>query len=363
MKRFFGFAILGLLICMAPRLNGYQLFPDPPDPPGPPHPKWGGGATGTSSGGDIDWLFDAAGTPDMAGGPATKDGEWTVLIGCLQDWETATDGNLDLRYVGTTSAAIITGDGNHIARWEDSSFPSFPVGGPLPGGVIGICTFDYTGAVMEDADVEFNGVGFDWSDPVLMKKVALHEFGHAFGFAHESTEGPVPVSAGGWPISIMYPSVTNRTDLGADDITGAVFLYGSGGGTDGIDELAVPPEPPYTRSLPRTYPPPAEQPPATDGSWKVGQRSRHSQSNNDDDNDGKGLTRLKNKYCVVATAACGSEDVSRVDKLRAMRDRSLRSTRSGSSAVSTYENAAAPVAQVVKQSEVLRALVRGALSR
>lgn len=355
MKRFFGISTLAVILTMAPGLSGYVLYDTPP-------PKWGGGAAGTSSGGDIDWMFDAAGTPDMAGGPATKDGEWTLLIACLQDWESATSGNLDLRYVGTTSAAIVTGDANHIARWEYTSFPSF--GGSVPSGVIGICTFDYTLSVMNDADVEFNGPGFDWSIASNIRKVALHEFGHAFGFAHETdTVGGVPISAGGVPISIMYPSVGSLSDLQPDDVSGAVFLYGSGGGTDGIDELAVPPEPPYTRSLPRTYPPPAEQPPATDGSWKVGQRSHHSQSNNDDDNDGKGLTRLKNKYCVVATAACGSEDVSRVDKLRAMRDRSLRSTPSGSNAVSTYENAAAPVAQVVKQSEVLRALVRGALSR
>ena len=73
--------------------------------------------------------------------------------------------------------------------------------------------------------------------------------------------------------------------------------------------------------------------------------------------------RYKDKYCVVATAACGSENASRVDALRAMRDRSLRGTAVGASAVGTYENAAAPLAQVVKKSEVLRALVRGALSR
>lgn len=352
MKRFFGFATLSAVLSMAPGLSGYQFYDTPP-------PKWGGGSAGTSSGGNIDWLFDAAGTPDMAGGPLTADGEYTILIGCLQDWESATAGNLDLRYIGTTSAAISTGDGNHIARWEDVSFPSFPTG-PLPGGVIGICTFDYTGSFMNDADVEFNGVGFTWSDPVLMKKVALHEFGHAFAFAHESaTVGGVPISAGGVPVSIMYPSVSSVTDLTTDDQAGAVALYGTGTGTDGIVETAPPPPPP-----PFSHPPRRSDPVDPSGTRSPNFKSDNDETYSSDSEDyGRGLRRYKNKYCVVATAASGSENASRVDALRALRDRSLQATRTGARVIGTYESTAAPLAQVVKQSEVLRALVRGALSR
>ncbi len=352
MKRFIGFSTLAAVLSMAPGLSGYQFYDTPP-------PKWGGGAAGTPSG-DITWLFDSAGTPDMAGGdPVLLDGEFAVLIGCLQDWESATNGNLDLHYIGTTSAAIVTGDGNHIARWEDVAFPSFPTG-PLPGGVIGICTFDYTGSSMTDADVEFNGVGFTWSDAVLMKKVALHEFGHAIAFAHESaTVGGVPISAGGVPVSIMYPSVSGVTDLTTDDEAGAVALYGFGTGSDGIVEGGPPPPPPPFSHPPRR-PDPVDPSSTRSPNFKS---SNHNSSSDDDDDYGHGIRRYKNKYCVVATAASGSENASRVDALRAMRDRSLQATQTGASVIGTYENAAAPVAQVVKQSEVLRALVRGALSR
>ncbi|MCC6739004.1 MAG: fibronectin type III domain-containing protein [Planctomycetia bacterium] len=69
------------------------------------------------------------------------------------------------------------------------------------------------------------------------------------------------------------------------------------------------------------------------------------------------------KYCIVATASYGSEDVSRVDVLRAMRDRVLRPTPTGARAVATYENAAAPVAREIGKSEVLRALAREWIGR
>lgn len=64
------------------------------------------------------------------------------------------------------------------------------------------------------------------------------------------------------------------------------------------------------------------------------------------------------RYCIVATASYGSEDASRVDALRAMRDRVLRPSPTGARVVATYENAAAPVAREIGKSEVLRALAR-----
>ncbi|NUN51000.1 MAG: hypothetical protein HUU15_19515 [Candidatus Brocadiae bacterium] len=83
----------------------------------------------------------------------------------------------------------------------------------------------------------------------------------------------------------------------------------------------------------------------------------------DDDDDGSWLRRKRRKYCIVATAAHGSGDAARVDQIRALRDRALLGTESGGAFVGTYENAAAPVAQVIAGSDVLRALVREALGR
>lgn len=69
------------------------------------------------------------------------------------------------------------------------------------------------------------------------------------------------------------------------------------------------------------------------------------------------------RYCVVSTAAFGSDGDGRVEELRLLRDRVLRGSGAGAAAVGTYENAAAGVARRVGRSEVLKALVRFGLPR
>jgi len=283
-------------------------------------PKWGGGTMPSTSGGDIDWLFDAAGTPDMAGGPATQDGEYSILISCLLEWEDATGGNLDLQYIGTTTAIPVSGDTTHIVKWEETTWT-------WGASAVGITVYTYTGSTMLDADVYLNGVDYTWSSATVTRQVSLHELGHAMGLGHSADS-----------TAIMYPVVGASTTLQPDDLAGIRALYGLGGGGDGVT----------------TAPPP---PPSSD--------NNSSTSSDDDDHKRGGVRgvydRYKKKYCVVATAAFGSPDASRIEALRAMRDRSLRATESGDRFVSLYENAAAPGAQVVKRSEVLRALVRRAL--
>ena len=100
-------SLLALTLC-SPRADGYVTYGSPP-------PNWGGGIAPASSGGDVNWVFNEVGTPDMAGGPLTQDGEFTTLIACLLEWEDATGGNLDLQYTGTTTVGMVTGDGLHVA--------------------------------------------------------------------------------------------------------------------------------------------------------------------------------------------------------------------------------------------------------
>jgi len=313
--------------------------------------KWGGGALGTTSGGDVNWMFHEAGTPDMAGGPLTSDGEYSVLVSCLLEWEDATGGNLDLQYTGTTTLTPVTGDTNHIAYWMES-------GWTWGSSAIGLCSFDYSGTTMNDADVFFNGQNFTWTDSTLMRKVALHEFGHAIGLGHETTNP-----------AIMQPVVGSSSTLLADDIAGARALYGLGGGGDGVTAVPPPPPPPPD---PNPGPDPGgfegtpTPPPSGGGGGGGGSSSSQGVDWSDDGPHREGgvvgfYRHYRNKYCIVATAAFGSPDASRINILRDMRDRSLRATESGGRFVSLYENAAAPGAQVVKKSEVLRALVRRVL--
>jgi hypothetical protein len=276
----------------------------------------------------------------------------------MNDWEVATGGNLDMQYAGTTASGVNPGTAPNRIAWEESD--------SLGSGVLGVCYTDWNGITLAltDADIEFNGFNFTWDDESLIRRVALHELGHAVGMGHE----PPP------PVAIMNPSLASATELQPDDITGITTLYGLGAGTgDGVFPLPPPPPPPPPP------PAPAPIPRATGGDGgTVGGGGGPSSGGSDDDDDnvavedddedyGGGLSgnyrKYKAKYCIVATASFGSHDATRVSALRTLRDRSLRQTAAGARAVSLYERSAAPVAQVVGESQTLRAFFRRALSR
>ena len=178
---------------------------------------------------------------------------------------------------------------------------------PLPQ----VRVFDYSGSAMVDADVGFNGQGFTWSDALLLKKVALHEFGHSIGLGHETG-----VTA------IMNPSVGSVSVLQTDDIAGAQALYGLGGGGDGVVPAPPPPDPepdPTPTPPPFVNPdrgsaPPSNPPPSGGGGGSSSNDDEDPWVDDDDDDYGGGVKgkyhKYKDKYCVVATAACGSADAS-----------------------------------------------------
>lgn len=122
MKKFIlGAACLALVLVDTTQLSGFAFLTLAP------FAKWGSTAIEpSSSAGNVDFWFNDAGTPDMTGGGAgagtgtgAKTGEWTVLIGCLQDWETATAGNLDIRWAGWTTGYPVYGDGVNTVSWGE----------------------------------------------------------------------------------------------------------------------------------------------------------------------------------------------------------------------------------------------------
>ncbi len=107
---------------------------------------------------------------------------------------------------------------------------------------LAITTRWYSGTERVEADVVFN-TAFRWDSyrgnvrsAWDMRRVALHEFGHALGLDHPDEHGQ-SVSA------IMNSIINNLDSLTADDIAGAQALYGSvvTGGTGVVGNISFPP--------------------------------------------------------------------------------------------------------------------------
>ncbi|KAF0244724.1 MAG: hypothetical protein FD180_2260 [Planctomycetota bacterium] len=244
MKRFL---TLGILLAAATAAGSFTYTWSPPA-------KWGAGAIPGPSG-NVVWLMNSAGTPDFAGGPATGDGEVTLIMADLLDWETSTSGALDLEYGGSTAADATYSDGLNVIYWNEAWTGPPGVAG-LGGSVV-----DGTNTIIE-GNVELNGT-MDWSSSSLIEGINLHELGHALGLGHSAVSG-----------AVMASTFTGTLDPQPDDVSGMVSLYGTGTGGDGVGGGSPPPPPP---------PPP----PSGGGS---------SSSNDDDDDDDKkrcGLTGLE----------------------------------------------------------------------
>jgi hypothetical protein len=66
--------------------------------------------------------------------------------------------------------------------------------------------------------------------------------------------------------------------------------------------------------------------------------------------------------CFIATAAYGSAQEPRLDRLRGLRDAARPRSSLAAAAVDAYERSSPPVAAVLRESEVARAVVRGLLA-
>ena len=109
------------------------------------------------------------------------------------NWQTTDDGS-------TTRTANASDRANTIL-WLNSSWPA-ELGSV--SSVIGVTTPVWTvGGYFNDADIQFNGVGFTWSTTgsggtVDTQSIATHEEGHFLGLDHSSTRGAVMFGAPGW---------------------------------------------------------------------------------------------------------------------------------------------------------------------
>lgn len=127
------------------------------------------------------------------------------------------DGNL-------FSPVVPAGDDDEISVF----FSTTVFGDKFGNGVLAITLLSYRGDVFEQTDTIFNSA-FAWDsyrgplnpNIIDLRRVAIHEFGHALGLDH-------PDKNGQHVVAIMNSAVSDIDTVQADDIAGAEALYSSG---------------------------------------------------------------------------------------------------------------------------------------
>jgi hypothetical protein len=174
-----------------------------------------------SSGGT---LSDGTGNWNSATEPALAD--WNVYLS-----------RASFRVVRDSTAPVADRNSYNNVVWADSIY-----GMPFPSRVLAVTPEWRLGSVMTDADVLFNRA-YSWNSyrgrlatngVIDIRRVALHEFGHVLGLLH-------PDDYGQFVNAIMNATISNLDVLTADDVAGAIVLYGG-----------TPPPPPSTAPGPPT---------------------------------------------------------------------------------------------------------------
>ncbi len=186
---------------------------------GPTTPgKWGSPILGT--GASVTWSIMPAGVSmALEGASDTVSLDTIFPAGYFAQIQAAFDAwsavaNITFSYV-TPDNAVPFGDGGTIA---DIRIGAHPMDGPsgtlahgfYPPSNFGTAAGDIHFDSSETWKIGFGGAGFD------IFQVTAHEIGHAIGLNHTQVPG-----------SLMNPFYTETfSGLQADDIAGAVFLYG-----------------------------------------------------------------------------------------------------------------------------------------
>ena len=143
---------------------------------------------------------------------------WNTAVSPALDSWNAIIGGMQFGRVMNSTAAVSSGD-----RVNSMAFASTNFGQSFGSSTLAVTTYWFSGSTMIEADILFNS-NQPWDSyrgslrsAYDIRRVALHESGHALGMAHSSLSS-----------AIMYAYITNNDTLSSDDIAGAQSLYGAG---------------------------------------------------------------------------------------------------------------------------------------
>lgn len=216
----------------------------------------------------------------------------------MDDWTTPTCSALNTAYGGTTTRQPGTYEGESVIGWVESGWRH-------SSSAIGVTGTRYTSSTIVEADMEMNGVNFQWTtDPgsggrVNVYSIALHEGGHYMGLGHSSSSSA----------AMYYAYSGGISTMSSDDETGICTLYPGGGGGPADCSVTGCPAGQTCISgscVPDTAPPPP--PPPAGGAGLCEPCSAHSECGGADDYclsypDGNG-------YCgsvCTSDADCGGD--------------------------------------------------------
>ena len=131
-------------------------------------------------------------------------------------------------YVNNSTAPVQSGDNVNSIVFATT----LPDGSSFGSSTLAVTYYRYSGTTMTEADIIFNSnQNFDSYRGALkfgsngyaigdIRRVLIHELGHALGLAH-------PDGAGQTVVAIMNSVISNQETLSNDDIAGSQSLYGA----------------------------------------------------------------------------------------------------------------------------------------
>jgi hypothetical protein len=180
--------------------------------------------------GTLTWRYNDAGRPaslskaEVVSGIAAAARQWMATCNVSIAQSTSSPDT-------TTPAQNInsgpSSPNENVIGWGDLSTP--PAGG---ANIAGVTFTSSSGGALVDADTTFS-IGWVTSAASL-KRVAVHELGHAIGLAHSNVQGQVmsgPASSNN--PGVPATSYNGLSDLQPDDIQGCLCLYGPSAGNVG----------------------------------------------------------------------------------------------------------------------------------